>query len=32
MNFFAALKENGFEIKDILTEGEWVTLSAERMA
>ncbi|MBR5329053.1 MAG: 50S ribosomal protein L11 methyltransferase [Firmicutes bacterium] len=28
---FAALKEYGFEIKEILTEGEWVTLSAERM-
>lgn len=28
---FAALKENGFAIKEILTEGEWVTLSAERM-
>lgn len=28
---FAALRENGFVIKEILTEGEWVTLSAERM-
>ena len=28
---FAALKEHGFEIKEILTEGEWVTLAAERV-
>lgn len=28
---FAALNEHGFEIKEILTEGEWVTLAAERM-
>lgn len=28
---FAALGEHGFEIKEILTEGEWVTLGAERV-
>lgn len=27
----AALEQNGFALKDLLTEGEWVTLSAERM-
>ena len=27
---FAAIEKYGFEIKDILTEGDWVTLAAER--
>ena len=27
---FAAVEKYGFEIKDILTEGDWVTLGAER--
>lgn len=28
---FAALKKHGFEIREILTEGDWVTLAAERI-
>lgn len=28
---FEAIENHGFEIKDVLTEGDWVTLSAERV-
>ena len=28
---FAALAEHGFSVKDVLCEGDWVTLAAERI-